>query len=188
MSSSDLSRLGASVRRVLGIAVCAALVAAALPACTVRPLYATSGGVAAIKAGRLLPTVAVKPVDTRFALGVRNQLIFLLYGGAGQPVKPAYSLDLGVTSSTRTTTRIQRELDEQATSASVSLTSDYHLTDLATGKIVASGHRQSIAAYDRPRQEFAAYRAELDAQDRAGRELAELVNLAVAQDLERIAK
>ena len=188
MSSSDRMREIAGMRRLACMALCAALVASALPGCTVRPLYATQGGTASTVAGRLLPSVDVKQVKTRYALGVRNQLIFLLYGGAAPPVKPAYSLDLGVTSATRITTRIQRELDEQATSATVSLISDYHLTELATGKIIASGHRQTIASYDRPRQEFAAYRAQLDAQDRAARELAELVNLAVAQDLERIAK
>jgi LPS-assembly lipoprotein len=52
-------------------------------------------------------------------------------------------------------------------------------------KPVASGRRQITSQYDIPNQEFAAYRAQRDAENRAARELAELVRLAVAQDLAR---
>jgi LPS-assembly lipoprotein len=52
--------------------------------------------------------------------------------------------------------------------------------------VVASGTRQFVSSYDVPRQEFAALRAKRDAENRAARELAELIRLAVAQDLTRL--
>ena len=51
------------------------------------------------------------------------------------------------------------------------------------GQAVSTGTRQIAASYDAPRQEYANLRAQRDAEDRAARELAELVRLAVAQDL-----
>ena len=56
---------------------------------------------------------------------------------------------------------------------------------LTSGEVVASGSRQIMSSYDVPRQEFAAYRARLNAEDRAARELAELLNLAIAQKLSK---
>ena len=58
----------------------------------------------------------------------------------------------------------------------------YRLSD-SKGTVVATGNRQFAASYDVPRQEFAAYRAQIDAENRAARELAELLRLALAQDL-----
>ena len=60
----------------------------------------------------------------------------------------------------------------------------YKLVD-STGKLVSNGDRQFSASYDVPRQEFAAFRAQRDAENRAARELAELLRLAIAQDLSR---
>src|SRR6185312_10541578 len=70
-------------------------------ACTVRPLYMkedpASAGASAGAAAQLA-TVAVKPVTTRYAQLVRNELIFLLGGGAGEATNPRYTLDLSVSS------------------------------------------------------------------------------------------
>ncbi len=73
--------------------------AAVLSACTARPLYSNAPLSAGSQVGAAaeLASIAVKPVSTRYAQQVRNNLIFALSGGAGQPATPAYSLDLGVT-------------------------------------------------------------------------------------------
>jgi LPS-assembly lipoprotein len=63
------------------------------------------------------------------------------------------------------------------------LTSSYVLTKARTGEAVATGTRRISSSYDRSRQEFAALRAERDAENRAARELAELLRLAIAQDI-----
>jgi LPS-assembly lipoprotein len=61
----------------------------------------------------------------------------------------------------------------------------YTLTGATSAEVIASGQRQIMSSYDVPRQEFAAYRARLNAEDRAARELAELLNLAIAQELSK---
>jgi LPS-assembly lipoprotein len=76
--------------------------------------------------------------------------------------------------------------DENMPSAgTVTLIAEYVVSDAATARPIASGRRQITANYDIPRQEFANVRAERDAENRAARELAELLKLAVAQDLRR---
>jgi LPS-assembly lipoprotein len=42
-----------------------------------------------------------------------------------------------------------------------------------------------MSSFDVPRQSFAEMRAEIDAQNRAARELAQLLQLAIAQDLSK---
>lgn len=184
MSSHDKS---ASRRLVLLAAVLGIGLAAA--GCTVRPLYSTAsiGGPLTGDAAKLA-SIGVKPVDTRYAQQVRNQLIFLLGGGAGEPAKPAYELAMKVTSQTTSAAYVPvtgNPYDNAGvpTAGTVTLTAQYTLTDTTTSKTVASGRRNAIASFDRPRQQYATVTAENDAQDRAARELAEQLHLAIAQDL-----
>ncbi len=155
-----------------------------LAACTVQPLYynPSSGGVPTGVTAELR-SIAIKPVDTRFAQELRNQLIFLLNGGAGQPADPRYSLALVVTSVKRSAAVVQKAKENEPTAGTVTMTAKYVLTEIATGKVVADGSRQIMSSYDSPRQEFAAFRASRDAENRAARELAELLKLVLAQQL-----
>lgn len=170
-------------RRLQGALLALAL---ATTACTVRPLYSnapiTPGGATTSEA---LASVAVKPVITRYGQQVRNQLIFLLYGGAGQPTAPAYDLTINVVETRDTTTTAQTTDVNEPASASMTVISDYVLVDRTTQQPIAKGKRQVYASFDVPRQEYAGYRAQRDAEDRAARELAELLKLAIAQDLVR---
>lgn len=180
-----LPRLRASLRAAGAVAVLA--LAGFAGACTVQPLY--SQGAAVSPSGDMAATLAsisVDPVSTREALEVRNQLIFLLSGGAGNPPSPAYDMQLIVTSSSSAAASIQVSTTEQSpTSSLLNMTAVYILKDRATGKVVAKGIRRISATYDVPRQQFAALRSERDAQNRAAREVAEQIRLAVAQDLVR---
>lgn len=164
-----------------------ALAFAVASGCTVRPLLATPdvapGSVAAAPA---LSSIAVSPVDTRYAQQVRNHLIFLLNGGAGQPANARYTLDLSVTRSTSAAAQIQVGTDNEPTAGTLTMIASYTIKDGQTAQPVATGRRQVTSAYDVPRQEFAALRAVRDAEDRAARELAELLRLALGQDLARI--
>lgn len=173
------------VRPAVAIGLFAAL---SVPsACTVRPLYssapATAGGTATM--AQEFASIAVKPVTTREAQQVRNHLMFLFYGGAAAPANPAYSLALTVSAKVDVAASIQLTTqDEEPTAATVTMIARYDLLG-ADGTSVASGRRQISSSYDVPGQEFAALRARRDAEDRAARELAELVRLAVAQDIAR---
>ncbi len=78
---------------------------------------------------------------------------------------------------------VQVDNEDRPTAATLHMTGSYVLTDLATAKPVASGSRSIQASYDQPSQEFATLRARRDAEDRAARELAELLRLDIAQRL-----
>lgn len=174
-------------KRAVALAVVIMSVAA-ISACTVRPLYSDSAPVAGVTSGMRaeLASIAIKPTPTRYGQEVRNRLIFLFGGGQGEPASPRYSLDLRVTSireaaAMRQVTRGENE----PTAATVTLNGTYVLTRNEDGKVIGQGSRQIMSSFDVPRQSFGEMRAEIDAQNRAARELAQLLQLAISQDLTR---
>jgi LPS-assembly lipoprotein len=173
------------------VSVLAILASTALgAACTVRPLYSDSGGATvgyAAGAAEGLKQISIAPVNTRFAQRLRNDLIFLLNGGAGQPAQPKYLMALTVTEQVINEAIVTVENDEnRPTAATLYMTGSYVLTDAATGKPVAAGKRTIPASYDQPSQEFATWRARIDAENRAARELAELLKLDIGQRLAKL--
>ncbi|TIO08172.1 LPS assembly lipoprotein LptE [Mesorhizobium sp.] len=169
------------------ITLCGLIASVAMvSACTVRPLYSSAPLFAGSQAGAAaeLRSISIKPVDTRYAQQVRNNLIFALGQGAGEPGSPAYSLDLGVTELVESAAFVRTQTDEnESTAGTVTLTASYALTDAKTGTTIATGKRSITSSFDKPRQEFASYRAQIDAENRAARELADLLRLSIAQDL-----
>ena len=177
-------------RRPLLAAFLAALAGlAAVAGCTVKPLYSDAGyaGATTGSVGAALSSIAIKPVNNRVGQEVRNHLIFLFNGGQGQPANPAYTMTLTASASSEATTTIIIDDQNEPTSAIMTAYGNYTLTD-SSGKVVTRGRRQYMASYDVPRQEFAALRAKIDAEDRASRELAELIRMAVASDLAKLGK
>ncbi|MGI6856535.1 LPS assembly lipoprotein LptE [Mesorhizobium sp. 1B3] len=170
---------------LLGLAVVVS--AMALQACTVRPLYYNPPeGTGAVSMASRLSSVSIKPVSTRQAQEVRNHLIFLMYGGAAAPSSPEYSLDLTVASIVEWAATVQvTTLDDEPTASTVTMTGSYAIKRAKTGEVVATGRREVTSSFDVPRQEFAALRAQRDAENRAARELAEMLHLAIAQDITR---
>ena len=188
--SSPERKKNSPTRSLGGTAALALILSAGLvSACTVRPLYSSAplAGVD-VPASALLSSIQVQPVQTRVGQEVRNRLIFLLGGGAGQPAAPVYSVVLGVTSVKLDAAVIQRGREDEPTAGIMQVQSSYAVTDNRTAAVVASGFRQIATGYDIPRQAFAQVRAERDAENRAGRELAELLKLAIAQDILRVAQ
>ncbi|MBZ9958443.1 MULTISPECIES: LPS assembly lipoprotein LptE [unclassified Mesorhizobium] len=177
--------------RLLRRAALAGLVGslALVSACQVRPLYSSAPLSTGSSANAELASIAIKPVRTRYGQQVRNNLIFGFGRGAGEPASPAYSLDLGVTEAVESSALVQVGTDQdEPTAGSVTLTAGYRLTDAKTGAVIATGKRAITSSFDRPRQEFAAYRAQIDAENRAARELANALQLSIAQDLARHGK
>lgn len=181
MSLSDRS-LPKALRRAAALVILVVLPLAS--ACTVKPLYSNpSSGKPQGAVTADLSSIAIKPVGQRYAQQVRNHLIFLFGRGAGQPSAPAYTLTLVVTAVHQSGAVVQVGDDNEPTAGTVTMTADYSLTATSSGEVIASGRRAISSQYDVPRQEFAAYRARLDAENRAARELAELLNLSIAQKL-----
>ncbi|MBZ9990976.1 LPS assembly lipoprotein LptE [Mesorhizobium sp. BH1-1-5] len=174
------------------LAVCGMAAALALvSACTVRPLYSNqplSPG-STLSASAELGSISIKPVNTRYAQQVRNNLIFAFGQGSGEPASPAYTLDLGISELVESAAIVQVQTQEdEPTAGTVTLTANYVLRDTATNTVIAVGRRSIPSSFDRPRQEFAAYRAQIDAENRAARELADLLRLSIAQDLAKHGK
>ena len=181
---TELSRL---LRRVALAGLVGSL--ALVSACTVRPLYSNAPLSTGSTANTELASIAIKPVKTRYAQQVRNNLIFGFGRGAGEPASPLYSLDLTVTEAVDSAALVQVGTDEdEPTAGSVTLNASYTLTDMKTGAVITVGKRAITSSFDRPRQEFASYRAQIDAENRAARELAEALQLSIAQDLVRHGK
>ena len=182
MSSSDRTRRRRVVSSAaIGIAMSASLLAGG---CSVQPLYGNA--YAPTSTAAQAARIAVSPVSTRQAQEVRNHLIFMFSGGKGNPAEPTYVMDLVVSSYSTAAAVIQAgTLEQSPTSSLLNMNASYTVRDKASGEIVARGQRQVSSAYDVPGQEFAALRALRDAEDRAARELAEQLRLAVAQEIAR---
>lgn len=169
-------------------AISACLILAGVSACQVRPLYSdTVPNAAGVTTNAALNSIAVTEAKDRVAQEVRNHLIFALSGGAGEPASPAYVVDLGVTEQL-TSVALSNPVagnTGQPTAGSVALSSLYVLKD-SSGNKIASGKRTATASFDRPLQQFASLRAQRDAENRAARELAEMLKLALAADLARL--
>ncbi|WP_343312819.1 LPS assembly lipoprotein LptE [Brucella sp. BE17] len=166
-----------------------------LAGCTAQPLYssgnagATIGGSAAPDMRSKLASVAIEPAGNVFGQQVRNQLIFLLSGGAGEPAHPNYrlSLGLGLKALNAVSVDIGDRTDRtgRPSAGIIKATSNFVLRDM-DGKPVARGTRTAGASFDRPRQEFANLRAQRDATKRAAEELAQQIYLSLAMKLSKL--
>lgn len=184
MSLAERGRLSCVLVRREFIAAAAVLL---LGGCTVRPLYmaepATAGGASAGMAATL-SSISIRPVASRPAQEVRNQLVFLFNRGGAEPASPAYYLTLNVGESVLATATTQvSDVANVPTADTLTLTGTYTLVDAKINTPVLSGKRAVMSSFDVPQQEYAAIRAQANAQSRAARELAELLHLAIAQDL-----
>ena len=87
-----------------------------------------------------LSSIAIKPVETRYAQEVRNHLIFLFNGGSGPAGwLRAYTLTLVVTALHESAAVVQIGDDNEPTAGTVTLTARYVLTGTTSGKAIASG-------------------------------------------------
>ena len=114
---------------------------------------------------------------------VRNALVFLTSGGAGEPANAQYKLALNVTSESMGVLYDQES--DTAGAGRIVVMADYNLTRVDTGETVRSGNRSAVALVDFPEQEFAKVRAARDAENRAARELAEIIRADLAAALGR---
>jgi LPS-assembly lipoprotein len=163
--------------RLAGLAagLCAIL---ALTGCQVKPLYATDTGTA-----QAMAAIDFSEADDRVELEVRNNLVFLAGGGASEPVNPEYDVDFNVT--TRYIGVLLDLKDDLPRAGRVELRADFTLKRRQTGEILRTGKRRTVALVDYPGQEFAKIRATRDAENRAARELAELMRADIASWLGR---
>jgi LPS-assembly lipoprotein len=163
--------------RLVGLAagLCAIL---ALTGCQVKPLYATDSGTQ-----QAMSSIDFSESDDRVELEVRNSLVFLAGGGASEPVNPQYDVDFNVT--TRYIGVLLDLKDDLPRAGRVELRAEFTLKRHGTEEILRTGKRRAVALVDYPGQEFAKIRATRDAENRAARELAELMRADIASWLGR---
>ena len=147
------------------------LVASALvlAACQASPLRGS--------AGVPLGVVAVEPVETRVAQRVRNGLIEELGVPEGGET---YRLLIDVTNRVDL---LLTDIAEDRTTAGAAVVTARYVLSRPDGRPVAEGREQTRASFDAPLQEFARQRAIRDAENRAAREAASRIRLAIAPAL-----
>ncbi|MDX3928399.1 MAG: LPS assembly lipoprotein LptE [Shinella sp.] len=151
-----------------------------LAGCQVRPLYSTGSGME-----QTLASISISEAKDRIEQKVRNSLIFLLGGGSGEPANPQYRMELNVTSTSTGVLIDTVDDDDAARAGRITVSADYNLARTDTGETIRSGKRSVVALADFPIQEFAKVRAIRDAENRAARELAEVIRADIAASLSR---
>lgn len=165
----------------------AALAGLALAGCTVQPLYAPTATATGSPMAAAAASVYVEPIKDRVGQQVRNELMFLLAGGAGEPANPAYELALTVQTVRHDALVVQTtKKDGEPSARKITVNASYVLTRTDDAKTVVGKRRAfATASYDVSRQEFANNRAERDAQNRAAKEVAEQLRGLISADLIR---
>lgn len=163
------------------------LVAGVLAGCQARPLYGEASGTK-----DRLAAVSFAPANDRITQVVRNNLIFLASGGAGEPATAQYNLKMIVSSSASSTEVENYDLTSRTNNnydgpypGRIVMNGQYVLTRISDGQILRSARRSVTAQADLPQQEFAKIRAIRDAENRAARELAEIIRTDIAATLGR---
>jgi LPS-assembly lipoprotein len=170
--------------RLIRLAAIAAL-AGATAGCF-QPLYGDKAVVPTAGLDSRLTGVDVQPIVTpngtpiaRIGVNVRNELIYDLTGG-GYPTSPTHRLVIQLSSSNQ-----QLIVDVNTARPEIQnlgIDATYSLIDLATGKTVITGQTFSRVSYDVPgqQQRFAGARGRRDAEDRAGKVIADNIKSRLA--------
>ncbi|MEG6508086.1 LPS assembly lipoprotein LptE [Methyloligella sp. 2.7D] len=140
----------------------------------VRPLYGTSTGGQDVK--NAMAAVDVQPIPGRVGQQVRNELIFTNTGG-GQAPQPRYRLNI-VLKESLLKSLVRRS--GEATSETVQLQAQFKLVDMSNNKVLKEGNALSRAVYDRYEKTFSNVRAKDNAENRAAKQIAEMIRTQVA--------
>jgi LPS-assembly lipoprotein len=167
------------VGRTLGFV--AIVLSSLIAGCTWQPLYGDTAYSSSVVPDPVLSQVYVSDVNTRVGQQVRNHLIFLLQGGKDN-ADTRYELKIRVRDIDNRYAAVRNVRD--FTAGQVNVTVSYDLIDKTNMQRVAGGSRVAFAPYDRTPMDFANSRAQRDAENRAAKEVAEQLRLAIAADLQ----
>lgn len=122
--------------------------------------------------------VEVVAVDGRLGQELRNDIIFELTGGGGNPSGAPYKLDMTV--SNTSFNAIIDATSGLAQTETVSLDVRYKLKDVANDKVVLTDKAIARVTIDRTAQRYARVRAVRDAENKAAKIVAEQMRARVA--------
>lgn len=157
----------------------AVLLAALLGGCEFQPMYAQTplfGSGPSLRES--LGNVEVASISGRIGNELRNDLIFELTGGNGNPVGAPYRLTLVANVSS-----LNPIIDTQSGRPVVQMISfdvSYRLHDVVKDRIVLNEHALARVSLDRSQQRFANLRAVRDAENRAAKVVAEQIRSRIA--------
>jgi LPS-assembly lipoprotein len=173
-----------NIRIAARLAVIAAL--GGVTAGCFQPLYAekTANGTPALR--EKLSEVEFAPLnvnnasrEARLGVAIRNEMMFRAYGAAtGLP--PKYKLTMRLS-----TQQLAIVIDPTTTRPDIQdygIDANYELREIATNKPLISGTAVARVSFDTPGEEqrFAQQRGLRDAEDRAAKEIAELISTRLA--------
>ncbi len=179
--SKDSSRLlkGAAVAAI------ASVLGLGISGCGFQPMYATnaSGG----NLTDAMKAVQIAPIGSRTGQRLRNELIFGAYGG-GESSAPVYRLDIALRESIRNTLVMNTGAP---TGQILQLDAEFRLVRIKDNETVFKGYSTAEAAFDltgwsgTTGSVYGDTRANLDAENRAARSLADTLKTRVAAFLSR---
>lgn len=118
----------------------------------------------------------IQTIRDRVGQQVHNYLLDRL-NRKGRPVEPAYLLEVALTVNT---IQLGIERDETATRAKLVLTADFMLSDIETRDVLLKRSARSANSYNIVESALATRSAELDAIDRAAREVSDEIRLLLS--------
>ena len=126
----------------------------------------------------VLRDVEIAEIDGRVAQEIRNDIVFELTGGAGNPVGAPFRLSLSVSSSPQSSIIDPRTGVSLADYVAVNVR--YYLFDVAAKKQLLTDSALARVSVDRSLQRFARARGIRDAENRAAREVAQQIRSRLA--------
>ena len=148
-----------------------------LSACQIHPLYSDSG-ISEVST----QTIGFAPARNRIEQTVRNRLIFLLNGGAGEAPSPRYTVNIAVGGSA--TTYLLSTATAETYPGRLVMEGSYSVTESLSQQIIYKSRQSLVALRDFTRQEFANIRTTRDAEDRAANEMAERIRAEIVTHLD----
>ncbi|HXY90690.1 MAG TPA: LPS assembly lipoprotein LptE [Xanthobacteraceae bacterium] len=170
-----MSSLEPSFRRLAGIAALACLLAGCF-----TPMYAdrslTGNGPSNLR--EAMRDVEIAKIEGRVGQEIRNDIIFELSGGGGNPSGAPYRLNLQV--ATNSSSAIISEATGLPQNETVLLDVTYKLQDVANDKVVLTDKAIARVTVDTTQQRYARVRALRDAENRAAKIVSEQIRARVA--------
>lgn len=155
-------------RLALLIALLLAAPFLALGGCGFIPLYANRGK-PDNSAQNDMEATRIATIADRYGQMLRNQLVDS-FNTRGEPKAPVYELKVKLRDNSEP---LLIRKDEIATAVNLTLTADYELIEIGSGKVLISGSSRIITRYDIVRSPYGAIAAEQDARTRGTRQIAE---------------
>ena len=185
MSWLEQSNSSSRLLKRAAVAVIAGVMSLDVSGCGFHPMYATTPAGGSLN--DVMKAVQIAPIPSRTGQRLRNELIFGAYGG-GEASTPVYRLDIALRESVRNTLVMNTGAP---TGQILQLDAEFRLIRLKDNETTFKGYSTAEAAYDLTGWSgttgsiYGDTRANIDAENRAARSLADTLKTRVAAFLSR---